>query len=863
MQRIDCADECPSIAGREVMMKKWIRKGLCLGLAAIMTAGLCACSGNDGTDSPDGGGKKGSDSSNAALAKENVYKFQEISMPELVDENNGSVNVRGGIFQDGKVYFLLQVYDWMKTNSRQDFRLMSVNADGTDMQFVSLQMSGDKEGDQQDPGDSQEPEADQTEPDDGSQTDQPASEDSPESNTDIATEPGYEASPSNIYEDINFNNMVLADGGMVYGLKQWYYQDYSDPENPVSEDRQFLCCWDGEGKLVWEKELEPFATEDEWVYLNQIVKASDGGLTLLLNGDKAYKMNMDAEGNLSEKMELSEETSTALSNIQYMIPRRDGTFILIYSSEDDWTKQFIADYDLENDKLGEAAEVPSSLTWNGLGNVAEGMDADLIYSGSDGIYTFNAGDTESKIKMNYINSDLYISDFTALVELGSETFMAIFRDNYEDGLKLGLFNYVDPSTIADKVVLVLAGNSMGGDIKRRVVEYNRASDQYRIVVKEYYGYTSYEDYEAGITKLNNDIITGQMPDILLTSELPMDNYIAKGWIADINKLIENDEELSQVEFLQNVFDAFSNDGKLYYVVPGFSVNTVIGKTALVGDRESWTMADMQQVLASMGEGTSAIGNVTPAEFMNMVMRYCGNDFVDVSTGKCSFNTSNFIEMMEFAKTLPQEYDQDEWNAYYDNYESQYRENRTLLSQIYIYSVSGLNYYINGYFGEPVSFVGFPTESGKGSYIEPDYNTFALSARSKNLDGAWDFVRYYLTDEYQKEAGNMPVNKALFLEKAQEALQRPYYIDYDTKEKVEYDDTFWMNGEEIKLDPMSQEQIDQVTDFIQSVDRRGYNNPDILNIINEEVEAFYSGQKSAQDVADVIQRRAQLFVDENR
>ena len=105
MQRIDCADECPSIAGREVMMKKWIRKGLCLGLAAIMTAGLCACSGNDGTDSPDGGGKKGSDSSNAALAKENVYKFQEISMPELVDENNGSVNVRGGIFQDGKVYF--------------------------------------------------------------------------------------------------------------------------------------------------------------------------------------------------------------------------------------------------------------------------------------------------------------------------------------------------------------------------------------------------------------------------------------------------------------------------------------------------------------------------------------------------------------------------------------------------------------------------------------------------------------------------------------------------------------------------------------------------------------------------------------
>ena len=77
------------------------------------------------------------------------------------------------------------------------------------------------------------------------------------------------------------------------------------------------------------------------------------------------------------------------------------------------------------------------------------------------------------------------------------------------------------------------------------------------------------------------------------------------------------------------------------------------------------------------------------------------------------------------------------------------------------------------------------------------------------------------------------------------------------------DPLQANVGQTALGSMSQEQIDQVTDFIQSVDRRGYNNPDILNIINEEVEAFYSGQKSAQDVADVIQRRAQLFVDENR
>ena len=67
-------------------------------------------------------------------------------------------------------------------------------------------------------------------------------------------------------------------------------------------------------------------------------------------------------------------------------------------------------------------------------------------------------------------------------------------------------------------------------------------------------------------------------------------------------------------------------------------------------------------------------------------------------------------------------------------------------QLYIGNMSNLNYQLNGNFGEPVTYIGFPTESGKGSYISAN-QSFVLSAKSANLDGAWEFVRYYLTDEY--------------------------------------------------------------------------------------------------------------------
>lgn len=39
--------------------------------------------------------------------------------------------------------------------------------------------------------------------------------------------------------------------------------------------------------------------------------------------------------------------------------------------------------------------------------------------------------------------------------------------------------------------------------------------------------------------------------------------------------------------------------------------------------------------------------------------------------------------------------------------------------------------------------------------------------------------------------------------------------------------------------------------------------EIIKIINEEAGAYYSGQKRADDVISIIQKRIQLYVDENK
>ena len=86
----------------------------------------------------------------------------------------------------------------------------------------------------------------------------------------------------------------------------------------------------------------------------------------------------------------------------------------------------------------------------------------------------------------------------------------------------------------------------------------------------------------------------------------------------------------------------------------------------------------------------------------------------------------------------------------------------------------VNDYINGYFGEEISYIGFPSDTETGAVVEAD-EQYLLSAKSEHLEGAWEFVRYYLTEEYQRKVIGFPVNKMIFEERAMEATKSPYTI----------------------------------------------------------------------------------------
>ncbi len=276
------------------------------------------------------------------------------------------------------------------------------------------------------------------------------------------------------------------------------------------------------------------------------------------------------------------------------------------------------------------------------------------------------------------------------------------------------------------------------------------------------------------------------------------------------------------------------------------------------------MAQAQEILASKPEGTQFLMTVTRGDMTQYCISMSGNQFIDWDSGKCNFNSDEFIQMLEFIKTFPDEIDQaiytdDFWN----NYDTMWREGKVLANVLNLGDFRHYNVTEKGTFGEKITLIGFPASEGNaGSVIWPDLR-IALSSKCADKEAAWGFLRTFLSEEYQKNnIYNFPIRADLFNEMADKAMEKPYYED-ENGNRIEYDDTYWMNGVDVTIPPMTQEEVNFLKEWIIGVKQPYKMDETLINIISEEAEPFYSGQKNARDVAGIIQSRVQLYVNENR
>lgn len=496
----------------------------------------------------------------------------------------------------------------------------------------------------------------------------------------------------------------------------------------------------------------------------------------------------------------------------------------------------------------------------------------MVYNGDTALYGVNIEANENETIIDWIKSGI---DTTAMSNIIVSPEGKIIYSAYNYEMSNGGYSYndsnmviyvltkLDPSEVPDKQLISVYALYIPYDIKGKISTFNKTSDKYQIEVTSYVG-DDWSNYDDCIKRLNNDLVAGKIPDILLVdSQLPFSSYVSKGLIADLDPIMEKDESFNRADYLENVFDAFSVGGKLYRIAPSFSIVTKSAKKSIVGDKDSWTMDDFIAVHEANPDSEMQT-EVTSAGFVDSMIVYNIGQYVNYETGECTFNTDSFKKALEYAKTLPTEIDYDtlyQDDSYWTERENSYRTGKTILRDEYIYDFHAFKQDEEGYFGEPVSMVGIPSDKGNGSMLQIN-TSLAIMEKAKNPDGAWEFIKTLLTDEVQEKVSEFPVKLSALNKLAEKAKERPYWENSDgTKEY--YDNQIWIGNQSFTITPNTDADNERMMNFIKSVNTVYEYDTDLLKIIDEEVQAYFSGQKSVDEVADIIQNRASTYINENR
>ncbi|MDD6071271.1 MAG: hypothetical protein PUC12_10750 [Clostridiales bacterium] len=638
-------------------------------------------------------------------------------------------------------------------------------------------------------------------------------------------------------ENEYMNQMFVGEDGTFTFINSSY-----DEKKGTSS--YFIVQADESGKEISKEDITKTLNLGQDGYFNKVVMDKKGNFVFVL---ESQLLVLDAAG--KKVCELKAEKDVWLEGA---VATKDGQIVVGYSGEEGACVQVA---DIEGKKWGEKYNL-SIQYFSGSDSLMTGSgEYDLYYKNDSGIFGYTFADKKEQKIMDYMASNISSENTYGMMPYTEGKFISNTYD--ENGNKLIVYSKVDPSTIKDKQSITMAMMWVDDEIKKAAMEFNKNNDKYQIEIKDY---SNEEDPE---TKMNADIIAGNIADIICLSNLPAEQYVAKGILEDLTPYFEKDDEVNPDEIIDSVREAMKVDGKYYYVVPNFNVSTLIASTKDVGTEMGWTFDDLKKLLDEKGNGVRPFYSENKSE---MLYSFAGSltGFVDWTTGECSFDSQDFKDILEMCNrgtNEEQEYSEDNPSLPTLIQEGKvlFNEGSIGLGEIQLYKAM---------FKDGMTFIGYPNAEKEGSYFTFNSN-MGIYSKSEVKEGAWEFIRTFMTKDYQGKqvsSGNMqgtPTRKDALELKNKIAMATKKFKDEYGNEHEPEDSSWGWDDLEVKIKPSTQEEVDMYMDLINSTKKVGGWNQEILDIILEESKAYFSGDKNVDETADIIQNRVKTYVNENR
>lgn len=670
--------------------------------------------------------------------------------------------------------------------------------------------------------------------------------------------------PVGFGDGMSLQKFILDQDGNIIALLEDYSSGETNSEG-YAVSKKILQKYDSQGNCLLEQDVTDTLNPDGSDYFWVSAMAVDEQGNLYFAADSKIIL-LSGEG--------QSRGSVGIDNgwIYGMGKGKNGKIYFAYNdynSTDGGT--VLGEIDFEGQKIANTyGNFPGS---NGTSQLIPGVQKDFLVSDGSSVYEYDMATQTKEEVLNWLDSDINGSYVNYINTMENGDILVVLNDWNTGNTEIAKLVKTNASEVVQKEQITIGTLYGVSSLQAAAVAFNKSSDKYHVTIKAYMDPNSWSEssYSDAVTALNNDITSGaNCPDILDLSGVDVETMSSKGVFEDLTPYLEKSSVISKDDFIESILASYTYDGRLISIPSTFTINTVAGKTSLLGEEMGWSLQDMI-AFAEEHPGAQLFETADKSTMMFYCMMYNEDAFIDWSKGECNFDSDEFKALLEFVNMFPDEFD---WNSYDGGSgASQLQSGEVLLNTVNIYDFQEIQIY-PAMFGEDVTFIGFPTTDGSVGCGLNATGVYAIAAKSAHKDGAWAFMENYLTDSQDFNfSWGFPTKKDQFQELLDEAVNIEYLKDENGElilnengdpipesgtSAITYGD--WQYTYHIP----TEEEVQQIKDLISVARPVSFNNgnDEIMEIIDEEAAAYFEGQKSLDDVAGVIQSRAQIFVSEN-
>ncbi|MED1060279.1 ABC transporter substrate-binding protein [Bacillus mycoides] len=356
--------------------------------------------------------------------------------------------------------------------------------------------------------------------------------------------------------------------------------------------------------------------------------------------------------------------------------------------------------------------------------------------------------------------------------------------------------------------------------------------------------------EKEISKVNTEFLSGKGSDVIVLDTLPQEKYVKKGLLTDLSKMMEEDKSFDKSQYFSNVLDNSKINGKLYGIPLYFWISGILADdTAIqqsgvkVNDKE-WTWSEFISIgkeLKNKGTHKYVISDMPPEEMLGYLVNDHYAELVDKASGKAKFESELFVQMLENVKKM---YDEKIVTADKGSFEEAYFVPTSIIA-VEDYFTTGASFGLTG-----TKMYQKPHIAGQKKEVAftPD-TTVGINEKSPVKKEAWDFLKFLMSEERQEskkfhdKSNAFPINKNAY-EKQIKTLKEVGKLEHP-------------NGSV----NVTESEIQELEKMVAGINAQSPIETKIGSIIKEESKSYFSGQKSAKDVAALIQNRVTTYINE--